>query len=506
MQHLRAFGLCLISSSVLALACSDDTTAIPSETSSTGADETSASSTGESTGSTDGETTDPGTETGLATETGEPASFCGDGVLDPGEECDDGNMADGDGCDSACVSACGAEFWLDINAEAGWFDVLAIRPGPAPEAVTLAGGLTFDDDTPGRLRVATYADQELVSAIESPALGSAGTAALPQTHVVSSVSLTEAGDVLALGVSTEVLVEGQEPVTRYWLGRHAADDLSVVWRVELPLTGPDADFRPRDLAALANGDAIVTMTSEVAAADDDILVVRRSYADGGEVWAAGLSGEFNGGWSLDSAGQVAVGAGDRLWAAGIIRVDWQTFEVNLFELDPNDGATLWSDVPLADPGNAHEQLVFDLSAGPDGYVALGVGVLGPAFDFSYGAAFAYQDGQPLWSLLPEQLPWDEGQPYVAPRVAVDADGDVLVSGTYTHSFNFATASRPWFVAVAPDGTMLCNARVGMPGEAGVVPRNGFAGGGRGLANVDTYGNGGMGPGSDGNWLVGVRGW
>jgi cysteine-rich repeat protein len=29
-------------------------------------------------------------------------SFCGDGVLDPGEQCDDGNVGSGDGCSAAC--------------------------------------------------------------------------------------------------------------------------------------------------------------------------------------------------------------------------------------------------------------------------------------------------------------------------------------------------------------------------------------------------------------------
>ncbi|MCK4745150.1 DUF4215 domain-containing protein [Candidatus Parcubacteria bacterium] len=35
-------------------------------------------------------------------------SFCGDGIVDPGEQCDDGNMIDGDGCDSGClIEQCG---------------------------------------------------------------------------------------------------------------------------------------------------------------------------------------------------------------------------------------------------------------------------------------------------------------------------------------------------------------------------------------------------------------
>ncbi len=33
----------------------------------------------------------------------EPEPYCGDGILDPGEECDDGNDIDGDGCSANCT-------------------------------------------------------------------------------------------------------------------------------------------------------------------------------------------------------------------------------------------------------------------------------------------------------------------------------------------------------------------------------------------------------------------
>ena len=60
-----------------------------------------------------------------------PASFCGDGVLDPGEECDDGDRDPTDGCDRSCrISSCGdgevngnegcddgARLWGDVGAD-----------------------------------------------------------------------------------------------------------------------------------------------------------------------------------------------------------------------------------------------------------------------------------------------------------------------------------------------------------------------------------------------------
>eukprot|EP00056_Hartaetosiga_gracilis_P009050 m.129698 g.129698 ORF g.129698 m.129698 type:complete len:313 (+) comp13050_c4_seq4:1190-2128(+) len=53
------------------------------------------------------------------------ASFCGDGVVDIGEECDDGNRYNHDGCSGACV----VELWFDCeNIQSGTLCVPAERP------------------------------------------------------------------------------------------------------------------------------------------------------------------------------------------------------------------------------------------------------------------------------------------------------------------------------------------------------------------------------------------
>ena len=510
--HTRPQYVCLALS--LALACNDDTTsadgATSGDTSSSGESGTE-SSTGSTTFSTSTDESDSGSE---ETETGEPGPFCGDGNLDYAEECDDGNLdyaeecddgnqVEDDGCTSECISACGTDYWVDITLPEGWFDVQAMHARPDGR-IELAGDVAIPGSV-GRLRLTSFIQSELDGALESAPLGAAGTMDLPQTHQITAVELTESGeDLLALGTTTQVLVVDEAPVSSYWLARFSADDLSVVWRVDLP--GNDPDLRPLDLALLGAGDPVVTRTQEIANNDDDIQAQRFSFVDGSEVWVSTYSGEFSGGWSLDAAAKVAVGAGDRLWLAGIIRVDWQTFESTIIELDPNDGATLWSAVPLPDPGNAYEQRVWDLAAGPDGEVAIGINVMGPATAFHTFGAFMYADQQLAWGLTTELLPWEEGGPFVSPRVAFDDLGEVLVSGTYTHDFGQTSAARTWVVQVAADGTLLCNARAGQNSDAAIVPRNGFFGGGRGALNLDTYGVGGMGPGSGGNWLVGLRGW
>lgn len=486
--------------SVLVLGCTPDTVTVD-DGGSSGTE--SSSSNGESE-SESGEpsTTDSGPETETDTETGEPGPYCGDGVLDPGEECDDNNDVDDDGCSIECKSDCGIEYWVDITIEQGWFNIHALESRPGGRL--LIAGEVSQDGEPGKLRVTSMLDSELEAAIESAPLGPAGTPQLPQTHEVYALSVTPADDLLVLGTSTEVLVEGEDPVTTYWLARFAADDLAEQWRIDIPVADPD--LRPLDVAALANGDAIITMTTVVADNDRDIGFERRSGSDGSVVWQSSHTGALDGGWSLDAAGLVAVGPGDRIWGAGIVRVNWQTFETNVFELAADDGAVIWTDVPLPDPGNTHEQRVYELSAGPNGTVAVGINVLGPASPYNFGGAYLYAEHELSWSLEPDALPWEDGVPYVSPRISIDSDGEALVAGTYTHDFEVSTAARTWVVGMAPDGTQLCAARVGQGSDAAIVPRNGFFDGGRGALNLDTYGPGGMGPGSDGNWLAGIRGW
>lgn len=52
--------------------------------------------------------------------------FCGDGILDPGEECDDGNNIDGDGCDANCMveedggEGCTPGYWKQEHHFDSW--------------------------------------------------------------------------------------------------------------------------------------------------------------------------------------------------------------------------------------------------------------------------------------------------------------------------------------------------------------------------------------------------
>lgn len=489
--------------SLFVLGCSPDTTYVDDGSSGT----ESSSSNGESESeSGDPSTTDSGpateTDTGSETETGDPGPYCGDGVLDPGEECDDNNMLDDDGCSAECDSDCGVDYWVDITIEQGWFNIHALHPRPGGRLLIV--GEVTQDGVPGKLRVTSMLDSQLEGAVESAPFGLAGTPQLPQTHNVYALAVTPDDDVVALGTSTEVLVVDGDPVVTYWLARYAAADLAEQWRIDIPVADPD--LRPLDVAVLANGDSILTMTTIVADNDRDIAFERRSGTDGSVMWQSSHSGAFDGGWSLDAAGLVAVSPDDRIWGAGIVRVNWQTFETTVIELEPLDGSVMWTDVPLPDPGNVHEQRVYDLTAGPNGTVAVGINVLGPASPYNFGGAYLYAEHELSWSLEPDDLPWEDGVPYISPRISIDSDGEALVAGTYTHDFEVSTAARTWVVGLTPDGTQLCAARVGQGADAAIVPRNGFFDGGRGALNLDTYGPGGMGPGSDGNWIAGIRGW
>ncbi|HGG57826.1 MAG TPA: DUF4215 domain-containing protein, partial [Nannocystis exedens] len=66
------------------------------------------------TSSSSSSTTNTSTGTSSAAETTASQSFCGDGVLDSGEECDDGNISDADGCLANCTpGTCGdGHLWI----------------------------------------------------------------------------------------------------------------------------------------------------------------------------------------------------------------------------------------------------------------------------------------------------------------------------------------------------------------------------------------------------------
>ncbi|HVW23784.1 MAG TPA: DUF4215 domain-containing protein [Polyangiaceae bacterium] len=74
-----------------------------------------------------------------------PASSCGDGVLQSGEQCDDGNHVEGDGCSGACTDtrACDACLQAAIadpdNGLNGPDGVLAMTPGLYPPCEGLTG-------------------------------------------------------------------------------------------------------------------------------------------------------------------------------------------------------------------------------------------------------------------------------------------------------------------------------------------------------------------------------
>lgn len=492
--------LALLTSPVLA--CNDDVTVADTQ-----ADEASSSTdTSSSTSETDTTTTESSSSESTS-ETGTPAPFCGDGVLDLDEECDDGNAIDDDGCNTACESACGSQGWLDLTLRddepGAWFAVHDLIPS-APDELLALGELQIEGK-PGRIRVMRVADDQVLDRIESAPLGELGTPELPQTHRIDALARSGDGSqIVALGTSSAVLVVDEPAEITHWLASFDAATLAELWRVEI--TTSDEDLRPLDVAALAGGDAILSRTIELSPNDRDIAFERRSSLDGSVVWQTSHSGPLEAGYSLDRAGQVAVAPDERVFGSGIVRMDWQTYETTLLELDVESGAVVWTDVPLPDSGNFHEQLLGSLAAGPGGVVAVGIDVLGPSQASSYGAAFAYVEQQLAWSLRREDLPWVLGDPYVNPRVSVDADGEVLVAGRYTHDFGTSTAPRAWVVALAPDGTQRCAAWVGEGNLAALVPTQGFFGGGRGALALDTFGQGGMGPMSGGNWIARLRGW
>ena len=71
--------------------------------------------------------------------------YCGDLVVDPGEQCDDGNDNNGDGCSAVCTieggdEGCTPGFWKQSHHFGNW---------PAPYTPDTPFGAVFEDAYPG---------------------------------------------------------------------------------------------------------------------------------------------------------------------------------------------------------------------------------------------------------------------------------------------------------------------------------------------------------------------
>ena len=138
----------------------------------------------------------------------EAEPYCGDGILDPGEECDDGNNIDGDGCDANCTveeegEGCTPGYWknhLDKWAPSGvspaadfdsTFGVDLFSPDITLEqAVNMGGG--------GVKKIARHGTAALVSAshpgVDYPASVAEVIAAVQSGNVDGLVMYNELSD------------------------------------------------------------------------------------------------------------------------------------------------------------------------------------------------------------------------------------------------------------------------------------------------------------------------
>jgi len=64
----------------------------------------------------------------MCTPAGKGAAYCGNSVIDPGEECDDGNSIDTDMCRNDCTSACERFCCRSFDMPASCFEVYAPSP------------------------------------------------------------------------------------------------------------------------------------------------------------------------------------------------------------------------------------------------------------------------------------------------------------------------------------------------------------------------------------------
>jgi uncharacterized delta-60 repeat protein len=243
----------------------------------------------------------------------------------------------------------------------------------------------------------------------------------------------------------------------YKIAKYAAIDGALVW--EQTYNGPeDGDDAPTAVALAANGDVIVTGMSVNGGRDADFHTARYSAEKGQLLWETRYNGPAK--WSaepravaVDSHGNVLVTG--LAWNDSHPGVGYYTAKYAAI-----DGSLLWKKSGLG----GGEQLVVD---GNDNVIVTG---------YSYDSGEMYLDFYTVKYSSAGQLLWEKryngpaNNNDFAKAVAVDADGNVIVTGVSNSTQG--ESSRDFYSAkyAAADGALVWERRYNGPADGNDQPQ------------------------------------
>jgi cysteine-rich repeat protein len=446
---------------MLVVSCGDDsqsasgTSEGESSESSVGATESSSGSVADSTSSTSETNATTSSSSGIADSTDSSATFsveyCGNGVLDPGEECDDDNNEDGDACSATCTNLFEIVWTVSFDgAQSGddaWRGVVVRDDGEI-----VVAGSTAPPESVADVRLQSYSDD----GVPGWGIGWGGPDGM---HDAPSAMAAWEDDVAVVGVSGSEATGSDILVMRV-----DANTPALVWvqTIDGPGSGPAPDDdrdAASDVALDPHGNLVVAGYVAVDGEQRNAWIGELD-ADGGLAWEYA----WDDGEGGDDAALALTVDADGSAHVIVLRLD-EIAPVTILGVD-DTGSPLGVEAVLAD-----DVLYFDLVSLQDGATMLAgadaVGSVLSRFDdawveewtehgvdgfplaltvdtsgHAYAAGRLYTPGAPdawigafdddgtrWWSdsydnpVAHEDDEWDD--------VAVEGDGDVVVVGYET---------------------------------------------------------------------------
>jgi cysteine-rich repeat protein len=390
---------------------------------------------------------------------------CGNGFVEGDEQCDDGNRVADDDCDNACLVPCGLDFAVITPAPTLDSDARGTHVAAGADGTIAMSTFVHEVITDMRGQQ-TVLDDVIVVRAHDPGgkLRFEHTVATPEGDVdQGGVVVTDDGDVV-VAASLRSADSGKEILVR-WL---AASDGAEVWSSIYAGAAGEDDIAT-GLALAPDGDVVVAGRIRVADGDNDTWVRKLAAADGAEVWTTTHSGTFNGGFSVDVGGPVAVADSGQVYALMSEYVDFETKQSTLLAIPAGGGAPVWTYQPtLPGTGTAKNHIPISVVATGDGGAAFTIDrIVGGELTshvFVIDAAGAEQ-----WAMSTDDLAREQGSGWTLRGVAATDDG-VAVAGRYLNDFESFDSvwGEVWVARFTLDGTLQC--RVGyQQGGRGLLP-------------------------------------
>jgi hypothetical protein len=241
--------------------------------------------------------------------------------------------------------------------------------------------------------------------------------------------------------------------------KYSGWDGSVIWTNHHYDAGGNGYAYPIDLAADPDGNVVVAGAAQNTSGDTDIYTAKYAAASGALIWGKRYSGPADG---TDQPVALGLDAQGNVVVTGNSLGEGADWDFYTAKYAAADGALLWQRRYEGPAG--HEDKVAAVAVDLDGNVLVtGWSYSSHSFWSSdyYTAKYAADDGSILWEKYYDGPRGSRDRPH---SIGVDQDGDVIVTGEADVSYGCVewgcTGTGGWYTAKyrAADGTLLWERR------------------------------------------------